>query len=170
MKYVLACLAFLVFPVQAQQAALVADTNSQISPIIPALSVRQAIDMSGAFAQMNCATKIISDGAKQSLVCEPYSTDKLKIGLAWQVAQSQAKIRQVVETYQKERNRLLSLAERKPDGNLTDKASAKFLTEDAELLDASSGVVLPHFKKSEIEPLNLQPGIIAALLPIIDEK
>jgi hypothetical protein len=151
----------------AQQTALAAD---KIAPIHSALSVRQALEVAGALGQMNCATRTIKDGAKESLICEPYPTDKLKVGLAWQIAQNQAKVNAVVQTYQKERNRLLSLADRKSDGNLTDKASARFLTEDAELLDASSGVTLDRFKKVEIEPLNLQPGVIAALLPIIDEK
>ncbi len=158
----------LVFPAYAQQAALA--TDAKIVPIHAALSVRQALEVAGALGQMNCEPKLISDGAKQTMACPPFGTDRLKVGLAWQIAQNQAKIKQVVETYQKERNRLLSLAERKPDGNLTEKASAKFLTEDAELLDASSGITVDRFKKAEIEPLNLQPGIIAALLPIIDEK
>jgi hypothetical protein len=151
-----------------QQAAL-ATTDTKVM-IHPALSVRQVLEIAGALAQMNCASRVIKDGAKESLVCEPYPTDRLKVGLAWQIAQNQAKLKQVIETYQKERNRLLSLADRKPDGNLTEKASAQFLTEDADLLDASSGIVLDRLKKDEIEKLNLQPGVIAALLPIVDDK
>src|SRR5262249_39732675 len=79
----------------AQQTA----AAGKIEPIHPALSVRQAVEVAGALAQMNCESKVISDGGKQQLVCEPYSTTRLKIGLAWQIAQNQAKIKTVVETY-----------------------------------------------------------------------
>lgn len=139
-------------------------------PVPSALSVREAIAIANALTQMNCAQRVIKDGAKESFVCEPYGTDKLKVGLAWQIAKSQSRLGPIVRTYQSERNRMLGAAERKPDGNLTEKAQAKFLADEAEMLDASSGVTLDHFKREEIERLNLEPSAIADLLPIIDDK
>jgi hypothetical protein len=141
-------------------------------PTGPGLTIRQAIEINAALGQMNCETKLLHDGAKETSACIPYPPDKLKAGLAWAIAKNQRRVTIVLQDYQREVNRFLTTLRHKQNGDLVDEDNVAFQNYQAELLSKPAFTGEPpldHFKKAEIEPLNLQPSIIAALLPIIDE-
>lgn len=129
------------------------------------MTVEQVILINGALAQLNCAPKILHDGAKESSACEPF---KLSAGLTWQIATNQRKTQEIVTQYNRVRQQAVASAPRKADGNLTDEAAAKLLADDRAALDVKLDIQIDHFKRADLEPLNLQPGIVSALLPIID--
>lgn len=140
-------------------------------PAPPALTIRQVMEINAALGQMNCEMKLLTDGAKQTSACIPYPPEKLKVGLAWLIAKNQHKTAEVAQSYQRQVNAFLATLPRKADGNVTDEASAKFIAFQYDLQDKAAflpGEALEHFKKVEIESLNLQPAVISGLLPIID--
>jgi hypothetical protein len=138
----------------------------------PILTIRQALEINSALGQMNCEVKMLVDGAKQTSTCIPFPPDRLKVGLAWLIAKDQRKTATVAQDYQKRVNEFLATLPRKADGDLAPEANVKFLAYQAELLEKPAflpGERLEHLKKSELEPLNLQPSVLSGLLPIIDE-
>lgn len=129
------------------------------------LTVQQVISVNVATSKMSCGDRTLKDGAKETQVCEPY---KWSPGLTWQIATVQQKTQEITSRYARVRNQTLAQQPRSPDGNLTQEAAVKFTLQDSELLDAQADVDIPHFKRTDLEPMNLPPAVIAALMPIID--
>lgn len=152
--------------VLACHPAVAADDNNKPRT----LTVTDVIKIASATAQMNCRQRVIKDGAKETFVCEPYPSDKLRPALAWQIADIQSKVAPVVATYQRAHNQLLNGKARKPDGNLTDEAQVEVLEADAELLAQPTDLVLPRLKRADIEALDLSPATIAGLWPIVADQ
>lgn len=134
----------------------------------PPLTVQDVISIHNAAQVMSCVHRVLRDGGKETLFCEPFGPDKLKTSLAWQIAELQSSAAPVVQKYQRARNLMLASYSRRPDGTLTQEEQARFLAAEADLLDSPAGVDLPRFKRSDIEPLNLAPPILAAIMPLID--
>lgn len=128
-------------------------------------TLEQVMQISVGLSQLNCGNRIIKDGAKETQVCDNY---KWSAGLTWLIATNQRKTQDVVAQYSKVRNQAVANLVRKPDGTVTDEAAAKFAVQEREFLDETVSVELDHFKKSDLEPMNLQPSVIAALILIID--
>lgn len=133
------------------------------------LTVDQVIRIHAAVQQMNCRGTVIKDGAKESFACVPYSSDVLKPGLVWLIADVQTKAAMVRVQHDRALAIMRASLARRPDGNPTDEAAAKFEVQLNELLEKPAGVTLPHFKRAELEPLNLAPAVISALMPIVDQ-
>lgn len=131
----------------------------------PKLTVEQAVTINAALAQLNCGNKVIKDGTKETLVCEPY---KWTPGMLWLIAGDAEKLKGLVTQYTTARNQMIASLARKPDGTPTEDAAAKFTALDREWLDKPADVTLDHFKRSDLEPMGLQPAIVSALMPIID--
>lgn len=132
------------------------------------LTVGQIITIGNVLMRISCQDKVIKDGAKESFVCEPYSADKLKPGLSWQIAGNLSKATEITSRFQRAHNQALIGQARKPDGALTDEAQSAMAAHDAGLLEMEEKIDFERFKRAEIEPLNLPPAIISALMPIID--
>lgn len=135
------------------------------------LSVGQVMAIHSALTQMNCQNKVIKDGAKESTTCEvfAYVTDAGKSGLVWQIAENQSKAAAVRQKFEVAHNKMLAALPRKPDGNLTDESLAKITAADTDWAEQPADVEFKKFRRSEIEAIKLQPAIISALLPIIED-
>jgi hypothetical protein len=129
------------------------------------LTVEQVLQINLALSQMNCGNKIIKDGGKESFVCEPY---KWSTGLSWQIAGNQHKVLDTAAQYNKLRNQVIASLARKPDGEPTSEAAAKFAIQDREFQEQKVDIALDHFRRSDLEPMNLPPAVLSALWPIID--
>lgn len=149
------------FAVALSLAALVSASAAE-----PTITVNDVILINGALNRMNCAEKVIKDGQKETFICEPY---KLSAGFAWSIATNLRKTADVVTQFQKVRNEAILKLDRKSDGDPTEAARAKFSLDERAWLDAPvTDVKFDRFKKADVEPLNLAPSVISALLPIID--
>lgn len=131
------------------------------------LTVEQVIRINTALLSMNCGDRVIKDGAKESMICDPY---KWSPGLNWLIATNQSKTQEIATRYGKLRNQAVAKVVRKPDGNPTEEAAAKFAVEDQEQLDIKIDIALWHFRGTDLEPMNLPPKVISGLLPIIDSE
>lgn len=139
------------------------------------LTVGEAVALAGALGQLNCAYKIIKDGAKESDVCVPYDWhalygDDRAVKLPWTIATYARAVAPIADTYRQQTNEALAALPRKADGTPSDAAQAQFQIDDQARLKQPANIELGHFKRADIEPLNLQPSLISALLPIIDDK
>lgn len=130
------------------------------------LTVEQTVMIERALVQMSCASRIIKDGGNEKMVCDPI---KWTPGLSWQIATVQQRIHVVTAQYNRIHDEALSHLERKPDGDFTAAAMAAFAVQDRGFLDQKADVDLPKFKRADIEDKGLQPWIIAALMPIIED-
>lgn len=128
-------------------------------------TVEQINQINAGLSQLNCANKIIKDGAKETQVCDNY---KWSPGISWLIATNQRKVQEIITQYNKIRNQAIANLPRKPDGTPTDESAAKFAVHDRELLDEKVSIELSHFNKTELDPMNLPPAVIAALMLIID--
>jgi hypothetical protein len=128
-------------------------------------TVEQVLQINAGLSQLNCGNKTIKDGAKETQICEAY---KWSPGLTWMIATDQRKTLEIAAQYNKGRNQALASLVRKADGNPTEEAAAKFAVADRDALDVKFEIALDHFKRADLEPMNLPPSVITALLPIID--
>jgi len=158
-------LAALAFVVLLPVASLAAEKPDDAKLTDAKLTVEQVLQINAGLSQLNCGNKIIKDGAKETLVCEPY---KWSAGVNWLIATNQRKTTEIAAQYGKVRNQAIANLPHKPDGSLTDEAAVKFTVQDREQLDVKTEISLDHFKRADLEPMNLPPSVIAALLPIID--
>lgn len=129
------------------------------------ITVEQVVQINAGLGQLNCGSKIIKDGAKETQVCDNY---KWSPGLNWMIATNQRKAQDIVAQYNKVRNQAINNLARKADGTPTDEAAAKFAVQDREYLDEKVSVEFERFKKTDLEPMNLPPSVLSVLMLIID--
>lgn len=129
------------------------------------MTIEQVMQINAGLSQLNCVQRVIKDGAKETLVCDPY---KWGIGASWLIASNLRRTQEIASQYTKLRNQALANLARKPDGDATNEAAAKFAVDDRGYLDVKVSIVLDHFKRSDLEPMNLPPSVITLLLPIIE--
>lgn len=152
LKYAVAALCLLATPAYAQEPQ--------------SLTVDEVMGISGALNELNhlCNNKVITDGAKQSVFCEPV---KMSAALTWLIAGDMRKVKPVIEQYTTVRNAAVAALPRKADGQVSEDVLAKFAGDDAQWRAAPADVKLDRIPKAALEPLNLSPAILAALWPII---
>jgi hypothetical protein len=148
----------------------------EAKPAAPVLTIRDVIGISNGLDRMKCEKKIIRSGSQEIVDCVPYPASIMKAGLAWQAMENQRKAMMIVQDYQRHINQHLAALPRESHneaGDLTITANAQFQLYQADLLDKPAflpGETLVHFKKSEIDPLNLPVDVLTWLRPIIDES
>lgn len=129
------------------------------------LTVDQVVQIAQGLSQLDCASKIIKDGAKETVACEPY---KWSPGMVWQIATAQRKARDVVNDFQRLKDVEITKLPRKADGSIADEVQSQFSVKMRGLLDQDAKVVFDKFKRDQLEPMNLPPSVISLLLPIIE--
>lgn len=132
------------------------------------LTVDQAIQVASGLAQLDGYDKVIGDGQQQRVVHVFYQFGG---GLRWQIAQSIATLRPIVQAYQQANNELIfSLAG--GNRNVPDDKAQAYNAETRKMLDADSGVSLPMIRKSELKTDEnpLPGGVLTLLIPIIDPE
>jgi hypothetical protein len=79
------------------------------------LTVSQITQINGAVQSMSCESKVLKDGAKETLACVPYGSDRLRVGLVWQIAEIQTKTTAIVMQNHLVESRPCSQGRRQPD-------------------------------------------------------
>lgn len=128
------------------------------------LSVDQVINIGNALS-VSCGNRLTKDGAKETVICEPY---KWTPGVTWLIARNIQKTQEVAKQFDRMREAAISKAPRKEDGTITEKALADLNVTIRGWLDAPAKVDLETLKRSDLEDKNLPPPVISALLPIIE--
>lgn len=129
------------------------------------LTVGQVLQIASALSQMNCGQKVLKDGAKESMGCEPYGWSP---GIAWMIAGNLHKAQEVVQRYAKVRTEVLAAVPRKADGTIAPEDDTKFGVRDSALQDQDAMITLEHFKRGDLEPMKLPPNVLAGLWAITD--
>lgn len=131
-----------------------------------ALTIEQVAIANAALGQLNCGNRTVKEAGGEKQICEAY---KWSTSTTWDIATLQQRFAEVVTKYNKIRSEAIANLDRKPDGAPTEKAIADFNVRDRAMLDMDANVQIIKLKRSELEAMNLQPAVVAALMPIIAE-
>lgn len=129
------------------------------------ITISQVLQISAGLSGMSCASRVLKDAGNEKMGCDPYAWSP---GMSWRISENQNKTEGVIKRYYRLRNEALAALPRLPDGKVAGDVDAKFALRDGEMLEQESGIVLDHFKRSELEPMKLPPVVLNALWPIID--
>ncbi len=144
-------------------AALVAGSVQAAEVKMP---VDQIVQIAVGLSQMQCGNKLVRESGGEKIVCKPYDWSA---AMAWQIARNLKKARDVALDYDRMAEQARANAQRDKDGNLTDKGAADVALALRARSDAQIGIDLERFNRGDLEPMNLPPAVISALLPIINE-
>jgi len=128
-------------------------------------TVDQVIGIGNALAGLNCGNRVVKDGAKESVICEPY---KWTPGVSWVIARNLNKAQEVARQFDRMRETEIAKLRRKEDGAPREDAIAALNVLIRGWLDASIKIDLEKLKQSDLEPMNIPPQVIAPLLPIVE--
>lgn len=129
------------------------------------LPVDQVLQIAVSLSQLQCGNKMVKEGGAEKIVCEPY---KWPADLSWRIARNLRKARDVASDYDRMLEQERSKMARDKDGQPTEKASAELTVTMRARLDSQINVDFERFTRAELEPMNLPPNVISALLPIIE--
>lgn len=128
-------------------------------------TVDQAIQVGTALSQLTCGNRVVKDGAKESVICDPY---KWSPGVSWVIARNLNKAQDVMRQFDRMRELEITKVKRREDGGIKDDALAALNVTIRGWLDAPSKADFEKLKPSDLEDKNIAPQILSALLPIVE--
>ena len=130
-----------------------------------AFTVDEAIGIAGALNLLTCGNRVVKDGAKETVICDPY---KWSPGVAWVIARNISRAQEAAKQFDRMREAAIAKMARKEDGSPREDSVAALNVTIRGWLDTPAKIELEKLKRSDLEDKNIPPPVLSVLLPIIE--